>query len=107
MHICKDARCKEKNGFRKGKCCNDIFIIKPIVEMRRDYNLLLLLLMLKKSLILEELKIYNINNKVKENRDKWKSLLERMNSTRLKKVLKYSPRRERNIGRSRKRWWDV
>jgi hypothetical protein len=52
-----------------------------------------------------ELNIYNINNILEENKEKWKQRIDRMTETRIPKlILQYQPNGKRDIGRPKKRW---
>ena len=55
--------------------------------------------------IREELKIYNLNERIEENREKWKEHLNRMENERIPKIIRgYRPKGKRSLGRPRKRW---
>lgn len=57
--------------------------------------------------IRQSLNIYNLNNKIVEYRQNWRSHVERMSDERLPKlILGYQPKGFRSIGRPRKRWQD-
>jgi hypothetical protein len=52
-----------------------------------------------------ELNIYNINNRLEENKEKWKEHIDRMTETRIPKlILQYQPKGKRDIGCPKKRW---
>jgi hypothetical protein len=52
-----------------------------------------------------KLNIYNINNRLEENKEKWKQHIDRMKETRIPKlILQYQPKGKRDIGRPKKRW---
>ena len=54
--------------------------------------------------IREELKIYNLNERIEENREKWKEHLNRMENERIPKIIRgYRPKGKRSLGRPRKR----
>lgn len=54
--------------------------------------------------IREELKIFSINDRIKENREVWKEHLNRMKDSRIPKIAyRYKPARKISLGRPRKR----
>ena len=56
--------------------------------------------------IRKELKIFNIQYRIAENKEIWIVHLNRMTDSRLPKVVwQYNPIGQRSIGRPRKRWW--
>jgi hypothetical protein len=55
--------------------------------------------------ILTELQISQITEFIYQYRKNWKELVDRMSSDRIQKmILKYQPKRKRNLGRPLKRW---
>ncbi|KAK7861914.1 hypothetical protein R5R35_009378 [Gryllus longicercus] len=55
--------------------------------------------------IRKELDIYNINERILENRKEWRRHIERMEEDSIPQlVLNYQPKGRRDIGRPRKRW---
>lgn len=51
------------------------------------------------------MKVYNINDKIKEYRTRWKDHLERMNvGTLTVKIKKFNPKGRRNTSQSKIRW---
>jgi hypothetical protein len=57
--------------------------------------------------IREELNIFNLNDKILKSRSQWKYHVQRMEDTRIpKKILTYTPKRRRNIGRPQLQWRD-
>ena len=57
--------------------------------------------------IRKELHVYNLNERLKENKNNWYEHLRRMDETRIaKRMFNYRPQGRRNVGRPRRRWTD-
>lgn len=60
---------------------------------------------LRNEAIREELQIYNINDKIEEQKENWRQHLHRMDNRRIPKAItEYHPRGRRDRGRPKKRW---
>ena len=58
---------------------------------------------IRNEMIRQEVQVFNLNEKIKFNRNTWQEHLERMQQYRITvKARKYKPRERRNLGRPRK-----